>query len=79
VRVVRRNSVASCLESCDTQPTARCCRFQLAAEISYGEFDGGGNVTPAIEDRHRDGGLVAFEFVARRGHLRQPDDRQFLA
>ena len=54
-------------------------RLQLAAEISYAEFDGSRDATPAVEDRHRDCRFAALEFVPRCGDLRQPDDREFLA
>ena len=35
-------------------------RFQFAAQISYGEFDGGRDAARAVEDRHRDRRFAAL-------------------
>ena len=59
--------------------SALAAGFNSVPRSRDGEFDGGRDAASAVEDRHRDGRFAAFEFVARRRDLRQPDDREFLA
>ena len=64
---------------CDMQRTVRWRPASIRCPDPDGEFDGGRDATPAVEDRHRDRRFAALEFVPRSRDLRQPDDREFLA
>ena len=54
-------------------------RFQFAAQISSGEFDGGRDAARAVEDRHRDRRFAALNSLRDVAICRRPDDRKSLA